>query len=318
MPEILGRWMPPSDVRSHTGGLIAPDSIFFAPPPTEIGKVLSAQSGLRTGGSAVTRPMARKVIGLFALFGILVGGFIGAGFSHGQWPGIVLGALIGALSIGWPISRREGKRNDCTYVGTHGIARFPVSSRGEANSRGEVFLFADAVDLQTAFLGRNMGTNFNYQWKNARGKTLYKLEGGYYGNKRDIDPDSSFHFARAAEAAWSRYFLPQVKAELQRCGSYRFLTRRGLTGNQHAVIGPGYLDIVTGGKTFHNLAGDIDDIVVHQGWIIIRRKDAQDRAINSLDGSHGICYLSYGAVSNVKIFLTLLTQVVGVSWRDGE
>lgn len=315
---MLIRWTPSSDVRSHTGGPLAPDSLFFAPPPIEIGKVLSAQSGLRAGSSAVNSPMPRRVIGLFALFGVLVGGFLGAGFSHSQWPGILLGALIGALLIGWPISRREGKRNDCTYVGTHGIARFPSSSRHAAVPRGEVLLFASAVDLQTALLGRNMGTNFNYQWKNDKGKTLYKLEGGYYGNKKDSDPDAVFHFARAAEEAWSQYFLPQVRAELRRNGSYRFLTRRGLSSNQYAVIGPGYLDIVTGERTFHCLAHDIADIVLHQGWIIIRRKDAQDRAINSLDGAHGICYLSYGSVSNVKIFLMLLTQVVGVSWRNSE
>jgi len=315
---MVSIWTPTPDVRNHTGGRIAPNSVFFASPPPEIGKVLSAQSGLCSGGSAVTNTMARKVIGLFVLFGILLGGFIGAGLSHGHWMGIVLGALAGALSIGCPISRREGKRNDCTYVGTHGIARFPYLNRNAANSRGDLFLFENAVELQTALLGRTTGTHFNYQWKNDKGKAVYKLEGGYYGNKKDIDPDAVFHFARAAEKAWSQYFLPQVKAELERNGSYRFLTRRGLTGNQYVIVGPGFLDVITGEKTFHNMARDIGDIVLHHGWIIIRRIDAQDRAINSLDGSHGICYLSYGSVSNVKIFLTLLTEVVGVSWRNGE
>ena len=107
-------------------------------------------------------------------------------------------------------------------------------------------------------------------------------------------------------------------AEIQRNGSARLVARRGLSADQHVVVGAGYLDVITGPKTFHNLAADIDDIVVHQGWIIIRRKDAQDRAVNSLDGSNGICYLSYGAFANVRVFLTLLTDVVGVSWRNGE
>ncbi len=318
MAEVLSRWTPTSDVRSHAGDVIPPGSIFFAPPPIEIGKVLSAQSGLRDGGSAVGRPIARKVIGLFVVFGILVGGFLGAGFSNGQWPGIVCGALVGALLIGWPIARREGKSNDCTYVGTHGIARVPASGRNAANPRGEIFLFAMAVDLQTALLGRKGGTNFNYQWKNEQGKTVYKLEGGYFGSKKEIDGDSVYHFARAAEDAWCQYLLPLVQGEIQRQRAYRFLTRRGLVSKQHAIIGPGYFDVVTDGKTFHCLAGDIADIVLDSGWIIIRRKDAQDRAINSLDGSHGILYLSYGSVSNVRLFLLLLTQVVGVSWREGE
>jgi hypothetical protein len=316
MLETLSRWMPAAEVQSHTGGPIPPESIFFAPPPIEIGTVLSAQSGLRMGGSAVTQPQPRKIIGLFGLLGLLVGGFLGAGFSHSQGTGIILGGLIGTMAIGWPIYRRESRRNDCTYVGTRGIARFCASGHGRVRSRGEVFLFANATDLQTAFLGRNMGTNFNYQWKNSRGKTLFKLEGGYYGGKKNLDPDAAFHFARAAEEAWCRYYLPYVKSQLQREGCYRFLTRRGLSAGQYAVIGPGYLDIIIGAKTFHNLASDIADIVLHQGLLIIRRKDAQERSMNSFNGAHGIFGLSYGCVSNVRIFLMLLTEVVGVSWRN--
>src|SRR5262249_35110630 len=160
----------------------------------------------------------------------------------------------------------ESRRNDCTYVGLLGIARFTASGPDAAKSRGDVFLFANAVDLQTAFLGRNMGTNFNYQWKDARGKTLYKLEGGYYGGKSNVDPDAAFHFALAAEAAWTRYFLPHVMDQLQRDGCYRFLTRRGLSADQYAVIGPGYLDILIGNKTFHNLASDINDVMLYHGF----------------------------------------------------
>lgn len=318
MAMTLSRWNPSADVRSHTGGLIPPGSVFFAPPPAAIGTVLSAQCGLRAAGSAVARPIARKVVGLFLFFGALVGGLIGGGVAHFHWIAVVVGILLGALLIGGPIYRRERKRDDCTYVGTHGIARFPISSRRRSDPGGEVFLFADAVDLQTAFLGRNSGTNFNFRWKNAQKKVIYKLEGGYYGNQKDIDPDAVVHFATAAEQAWTRYLLPQVTAELQRNGSYQFITRPGISGNQHAVIAPRSLEIVTGAKRFHAPADSIDDVIAHHGYIIIRRKDAQQRAVQSLDGTHGICYLSYGAVSNVKIFLTLLTQVVGVPWRQGE
>jgi hypothetical protein len=318
MTQLSGRWMPSADVRSHSGGPIPPGTLFFAPPPPEIGRIVSAHSGLREAGCAVSKPVPRKVIGLFVLFGVAVGGFLGAGFSQGHWLGILIGAPLGALLIGVPICRRERKRDDCTYVGTHGTARFPVSGRGRSVPKGEIFLFANAVDLQTALLGRSAGTNFNYQWKNEKGKTVYKLEGGYYGNNKSIDPDAVFHFAQAAEEAWSQYYLPQVRADLQRKGSYQFITRRGLSANQVAVIAPGRLEVITGEKRFHAAAHDIDDIVVHHGWIIIRRKDAQNRAMQSLDGAHGILYLSYGTVSNAKIFLTLLTQVVGVAWRNGE
>lgn len=316
MQQTGSRWLPPSDVRSHANGPIPPGSLFFAPPPAEIGKVLSAQSGLRSDGAAVTQTIPRKVVVLFVLFGLLVGGFLGAGFTHGHWAGILIGSLTGAVAIGWPIYRREGRRNDCTYVGTHGIARFPATAHGNTGPRGEVFLFADAVDLQTAFLGRNMGTNFNYQWKDARGKTLYKLEGGYYGGKNNSDPDAAYHFARAAEEAWCRYYLPTLQNQLRRDGYCRFLTRRGLSADQHAIVGPGYLTFVTGTKTFRYSVGEIDDILLQQGILTIRRKGAKAHAMNTLDGSQGIITLSYGSVANVRLFLRLITDVVGASWRD--
>ena len=321
MSEILSQWVPAANVLNHTGRPIPPDSIFFAPPPIAIGTVLSAQSGARMGGSAVSEPQSRKIIGLFGLFGLLVGGFLGACFSQGQWTGIIVGGLIGAMAIGWLIYRRESRRNDCTYVGAQGIARFRDSRNDSVRSRADVFLYAGAASLQTAFLGRNSGTNFNYQWRNERGKTVYKLEGGYFGSKKNIDPDADYHFARAAEAAWTRHYLPHVMTQLRRDGSVQFPVRQGVSAKQVAVIGPGYFDFIVGDKTYHNPAGDIADVVLQMGIIIIRRRDAQYRAMNGANGSYipesGMFGLHYGRVSNVKLFLTLLKEVAGISWRDG-
>jgi len=312
------RWTPSVGIRNHAGGLLPPDAIFFAPPPPEIGEVLSAHTGLRGDGSAMSQRVPRRVVSFFALLGAAFGGFVGYGVAHGQWLGMLCGMVLGILLIGGPIFRRERMRNDCTYVGTQGVARFPVGTARHSYPKGQILLFADAAGLQTAFLGRNMGTNFNYRWKDARGKTLYMLEGGYFGNKQNTDSEAAFHFARAAEEAWSRYLLPHVTEEIQSRGSTRFVTRRGLSGEQYAVIGRGYLEIVTGEKRFRCDADAIDDILVFQGWIVIRRKDATKRQVQSFDGSHGICYLSYGTVVNVRVFLTLIKNAVGVAWRTGD
>jgi hypothetical protein len=273
---------------------------------------------MTTRGSALSKPAAQKVIGLFTLFGMVVGGFLGAGFARGQWPGLVIGALLGGIIIGGLIYRREGRKRDCTYTGSHGMARYPYSARNSGTPKGDIFLFSAAVEVQTALLGRSMGTNFNFQWKDARGKTLYKLEGGYYGTNKSPDPESVYHFARAAEAAWSDYLYPAVMAELKRQGSVRFLINRSIGNKQYAVLGPGFIDILNPGKQFHNLAHEIQSVTLFQGWIIIRRKDARDKAINSLSGADGIFYLSYGSVSNVRIFLRMLEQVVGVRCQGSD
>jgi hypothetical protein len=313
MQQIVSRWAPPAGVRDHTGSPIPHDTVFFAPPPPEIGPVRTAHSGVTIHGSALSKPAAKKVIGLFTLFGMVVGGFLGIGFARGHWTGLIIGMVLGGLIIGGLIYRREGRKRDCTYTGARGVARFPYSARNETAPRGEIFLFSDAVEVQTALLGRSMGTNFNFQWKDAGGKTLYKLEGGYYGTGRSPDPESVYHFARAAEAAWSEYLYPSVMADLRRQDSYKFVVNRTIGAKQYAVLGPGFIDVINPNRQFHNLTHEIQSAVLHQGWIIIRRHDARNKAINSLTGEDGIFYLSYRSVSNVRIFLKLLESVVGVA-----
>lgn len=297
MKEIAARWTPPPAVRDHTGAAIPPDTVFFAAPPPEIGPVLTAHSGVRHGGSALEGPTAKKVIGLFALFGVLVGGFLGWACFGGSWPGLILGALAGGGIIGGLIYRRESRKLDCTYTGAAGIARY----RYGGNPAGQHLLFTEAVELQTAFLGRNMGTNFNYQWKDARNKCLFQLEGGYYGSEQNPDPDSVYHFARAAEQAWTAYLLPKALAEMETKGSYRFITSRTLGQLQYSTIGRGYLELARGSEKVRLQAADIDSVVIHQGVIMIRRT-----------GNQRDLHLSYGVVSNTRLFFFLLERFVGV------
>ena len=311
MTEQRLQWMPSSDVCDHTGSALAADAIFFAPPPPEIGTVLTAHSGVYRTGSAMSKPMAQKVIGLFTLLGVVLGGFLGLGVAGGAVWGAAVGALLGGGIIGGAMFRRESRKRDCTYVGTHGIARCKYPGK----SAPDILRFADAVEVQTAFLGRTGGTNFNFQWRNAQGKVIYKLEGGYYGNKRGSDPESVCHFAVAAEKAWSDFLLPQVMSELQRQGSSRFLVNRALSATQYATLSPGSVELPTAKRPVRLLSHEIADILVFQGLIMIRRHGAKDRGFPSNDGSDGIFRLSYGSVANVKIFLRLLEQVVGVSCR---
>ncbi len=315
MNQILDRWTPPSNVRDHTGDPIASDARFFAPPPIEIGAVLTAHSGLCGSVWAVSKPTSRKVIGLFALLGMAFGGFLGAAFTNGSVIGAILGSLLGGYLFGFLLYRREARKNDCTYTGTLGIARCRFTDRTSHTTQGEVFLFADAMTLQTAFLGRKGGTNFDLRWKNANRKLVYRIEGGYYGSQANPDPESVYHFVLAADSAWSQFILPEAEEELKRNGCVRFTTSFGPIGEQNAVIGPGYIDIIKAGKTMRNLTADIQDACIWQGHIIIRRKDARVSAMGARDGSNGIFYLSYGAIMNVKIFLLMLERLVGISCR---
>src|SRR5579883_814302 len=174
MPDVLPRWTPGSSIQDHTGRTISPEMVFYAPPPPEIGEVLTAHSGLYRSGTALEKPVAKRVMLLFTLGGLLLGAFLGAGFTHGNWIGALVGAVIVGGLVGLWIYRREGRKLACSYTGTLGVARF-LDPR---DATGQRFLFSDAAELQTSFLGRKGGTNFNYQWWNAQGKRVYQLEGG--------------------------------------------------------------------------------------------------------------------------------------------
>lgn len=314
----ISRWRPDSsEIRDHTGaplGLDSPDSpVFFAPPPPEIGAVRTAHSGVSSRGSVMAKPMARKVVGLFTLLGALPGGLVGAAVvpsgGGGAWWGALLGAIVGGGLLGGLLYRREGRKRDCTFTGTLGIARFPFPR----SSRPNLLRFADAVELQTAFLGRNMGTNFDFRWKDARGKTIYRLEGGYYGNARDGDPDSVYHFAVAAERAWNAYKLPEFRAQIERQGSARFCLSRVLGKAQYASVGRGFFEFDYANRRVRLTPSEIESMSIHQGILVIRRIGARDRAIVSRSGEDGIYYLSYGAFANVGLFLHLLEEAAGIT-----
>ena len=220
---------------------------------------------------------------------------------HGSPLGTFVAALLGGGMAAFVVWRRERQKNTCSYTGEKGIARFFAG-----REKGEVLLFENATQLQAGYLGRSQGTNFNFRWQDAKRRVLYKLEGGYYSDGTPHQ-NSPYHFARAAETAWSRYLLPLVQAEMARSGACRF----NISGinEQYLVVGNGYLDIFQNGKTSRLTRQDFGSFTMNAGLITIQKPGAKPNAVGR---GEGVYLLSYGAISNVQLFFMLLKQLVGV------
>lgn len=310
MTQMISRWTPPSDVVDHTGDPIPSDAIFFTPPPAQIGEIYTAHSGWVGSKKPGSGAGSIALIIVLALVGAIVGGFLLFGISSGQVAGLAVGALIGGGLSGYLTYRSESRKNCNTYTGAQGIARYIYSEDAVKREQGDIFSFANAVELRTSQTRRYTngiysGTSYSFGWTGRDGKPVYKLAGSYSSEKGTPHPNDPYYYARAAEFAWSSYMLKFVQAELDRSGAFRF----NLRGNNCVVAGQGYLDLYMNGQQIRCATNEIAKVEMYQGVITVRRKDAKDGFLGI--GSTGIFKFTYAELANGRVFLMLLEKLVG-------
>src|SRR5690348_15621781 len=134
-------WTPGPDVVQHNGEPIAPESDFFAPPPKEIGEVLTASTTLKTSKHPTNMISRIALSGFLGSAGSALLYFLGVEETFLQ----VLAFLVLA-PIGWWLT---GFKHTVRYVGKEGIARLVCRGRRDRIVKEEVFRFADASELRT-------------------------------------------------------------------------------------------------------------------------------------------------------------------------
>jgi hypothetical protein len=133
------------------------------------------------------------------------------------------------------------------------------------------------------------------------------LGGSSYNAMDRPTNDDPYHFALAAETAWSKYMLDAVNQELKRTGSYRF----NLKGSNYVMTGPGFIDLSIGGQKVRCMVDEIAKVELIQGVVSVRRKDAEDGLLGI--GSTGTFKFNYSDLANGRVFMMLLDQLVGIS-----
>lgn len=303
-------WGPPPDLRSHADERLESDRILFTTPPPEIGRVVSAFSDVRASNPPPTT--ATWIMRAIAVGGgVVVAGLLGMLAIGMPWsPGGVwmmgAGAVVAALTAwAW---RFVGH---CTYVGEDGIAYDECLDRLDRIKKTQVLLFARAASLhvrQTRSYqnGIYRWTSYAYVWKDARGRSIHQIAGTHTSEKADPPPTDAWHFAAAAERAWSKHRVGRLQADLGRQGFVSFPSEAG-----EIRVAPGMIEIVDGRGSHHLSPDDVERFVLFQGSFEIRARGAKGRFPGFF--RDGVYRFSYDSVGNAQLLLYCVEQLTGVA-----
>lgn len=297
------------NLKNHGDGPVPQDADFFAPVPPSIGPVRSGWTTLRVG-KAPLNPAVR----LLTIFAVGIGvALLGLGvvmvcqIDDDFWTvAVPIGSGGLAALITWAVTRFS---HTCTYVGRDGVARFVCSGDRERLSVQEVFLFRDAVDLRTAQThyyrnGVYQNTSFAYTWYDVDGRKRYAVSGAHNSQNKTPPPTHYFHFAKAAEFAWTMYLSEDVEGQLQSSGSIPF----HLSGGQWIRLGRGVLTLGLSGQPVELDARDVGAVQVQKGVVRIKRIDAEEGWFSS----RGVYKFDFAKLANAQLFFFLLNKLVGV------
>jgi hypothetical protein len=299
-------------VVNHAGGPLPPDADFFVRPPAEIGPVTSASSTLRAGKRPWSPGQRLLGAGVAGLAGLAVGFLIvtacdvRSDFWQAVWPlgggGVGLGLVLLAT----------GFKHTCTYVGREGVARFTCSGSRDHLTESAVFRFRDATELRTSQTlhyvnGVYQNTTFSFRWSDVGGRPRYEISGSHKSKAGTPGPKSRYHFARAAEVAWTVYLLGQVHRQLELSGSVAFNLKSG----RWVRLGPGVITVCLDGEPVEVAAEDVAEADVDKGVVRLKRTDAREGWFSST----GVYRFSFEHLANAQLFFHLLDKLVGVRVR---
>lgn len=298
-------WTPSENVVRHVGSPIIPDMEFFAPPPPEIGEIISADSSL-SRSKQTTQAQERIKNCMFWAAGGAVGGCVIAFLAEIPVLICALICTIIAAITGFLVTQYFYQ---CSYVGEHGIALYNLKGNRSAPPKTQIFLFKEGQNLFTQqtrnyYNGVYTGTTFNYWWSRLSGPE-FRIKGAYRSQKGTPPADNLYHFAQAAEGRWSTYLLPVINEQLNQLGYIEFPIGKTL---RMVRIGPGFMEFVEKDGPHRVEVADMKDIRLGGGIFQFKHKDA------SWWSGKGKYSFGYAAIPNARLFLICLDRLTGIHW----
>jgi hypothetical protein len=298
-------WIPHEGIVTHSGGQIPSNMDFFAPPPTEIGVILSTESNLTHSKKPI--PIDSRI-----LLSLVVGGLLAyiirylLKTNEANIIPLATGALIGLL-----LYLITEFRYSCSYIGEQGIVQLFIKGSRTATPKEHKLCFKDASNLYVAQIrnyvnGIYSGTTYTYRWTKNSGKD-YRLNGQYRSEKKTPKDGDAWHFADAAERVWIIYLLETVDEKLNNLGYVEF----PMAGNQKAVrIGNGFMEFVMKDNVPQRVAvKDMKDITLGGGVFQFKHKDAK------FWSGKGKYSFTYSNIPNARLFLVVLERLTGIRWQ---
>jgi hypothetical protein len=300
------------ELRNHGGDPLPLNGDYFVEAPAEIGPLASAYTTLRRG----QRPWSIAARTILCVFATLAGLVLGAGidlvfdlrgFWFFVWPVVCpLAAFLIALAM-------TGFSHTVTYVGGEGVARYTCSGTRDNVNKSEVFLFRDATHLRTTTThhynrGSYQYTSYKFVWTDVGGRQRYEIT-GTHNNRTGLPPSThAFHYARAAELAWTMYLLDSANRQIDLAGGVSF----PLKGGKSIRVCPGRL--VFNFKGEDPVEWDAEDVgaaVIQKGVVKIKRVDAQEGWFSST----GVVKFPFEELANAQLFFHLMDKLIGVEVR---
>lgn len=304
------KWNPAPEVTDHMGNPLPGDREFLAPPPPEIGRVISAWSTLRATAAA-SPGWVKLLIMLFCAATAAYGTYFIAtrgSLIHARQDELQIVAAIAGCGVAIIVAATFKWKHQCNYVGEDGVA---ISSTGIWRGGRKIwktrFLpFYAAAAIKTHQVrhytnGIYTGTQFTFAWFGPTGQRVFNLAGSHHNKKGRPKPNSKFNLALAAELIWSRHYLQRALLELDQSGFAAFAAK----GADFVRIGPGVIEFVFRGQPVQMQRSEIRDVKMAGGTLTFYHNDAK------WFSSRGKYSLEYGQLSNARVFLLLLDKVLG-------
>jgi hypothetical protein len=218
----LSVWAPPPGVTGHTGEPIPPESVFFVPPPPEIGEIQSAYASLKVGAKTRSRGGRIVLTVIWAIVPILVAAAIvflgGATFEQGVIAfgiAVVSGAV--AAAIAWNVTRFK---HACEFVGSDGCIVLKCRDAVDNVTVEKSLRFGCrlTLDFDDAVLGGSCRNTIPLQWFPTSKVFSFRLI-----DEKERRPWAVHNLGRAIENAWYAYLLPKPSRTAPTVHQFRWI-----------------------------------------------------------------------------------------------
>jgi hypothetical protein len=298
------------NIPDHRGQRRAAGAVFFAPPPAELGPLVSAESTLGTKFTfnlPLRLVMTLPVAAVFIYAGLLLAEKRPPDESLAyQFFAFIAGAA--GAAVVWYYTRFN---HACTYVGEHGFAIFTLSGSAMGKPVRNVLLFKNAAELRATQTRMYMNgvytqTTYDYRWVDDHGRRVARLNGRYMGENRPPKEGDRYHFASAAEIVWSEHVLARAAQQLKDEGSIAFR----VDAKRVVRVGPEFMEFHFGDEPVRVHREEIGSVTLGGGEFSFKHKDAKWYR------NAGKYRFGYGEMANGKVFLLALEKLMGYSFNE--
>jgi len=298
-------WHPPSGTLTLTGTEVPPEMDFFLEPPAEIGDAVYVGSTL-VRGQKTFGPLARTVICLattFVAWTVVALGFLQV--HHDVLVANMFGFIAGVFGLIIALDFTKF-HHTCSFVGREGIARLTVRGSRNAKPGVELLVFHNAAHLYTGetkkyLKGAYANTSYYFNWYDSTGNQLLQLVGRYTSEAGTPVSNSPFHFAAAAETAWSDYLFDALPSEVQESGPIDF----PINQRDFVRVGRGFIEFLFNGTLQRVEGEDLKHASLENGLFSFKTSDARWYS------SKGTFSFSYARMANARLFLWVVQSLLG-------